>query len=235
MIKIKRSNLDYKLNNFCFKLLRRLSLSTIILTNCFILLLTTSINNANALVITTNNTIQGSLPYFSIDSGKNKMQDTDSLLSIKLSNGKVIKRIDDTSSELNPIELPYFETFQGIKTIVPLGNSNYPKIDLAELINYKFFFDDDGDKYADAEGKVEVKWERKVSDNNYTDITEEVKKQPNQQLNYCHRPYRLTITLTKGYLKTNSGLPNQTNFENASHTFYITPKKGIDNKCDSQP
>jgi hypothetical protein len=203
--------------------------------------LTMSINTASALNVTTANEINGNAPYLTFDNGITKVNDTNSLLGITLSDGTIIKADEDNSSESHPIELPNAnDTYSDIQTAVPFpseGNNNYPVININNLLNepYNYFGDDDGDGNATAMGNVKVKWESKNAHNSYEDITSIVKNGSNAILSICNPLYKLTISSTDGHLQTEYGVPNTTNFAGGSHTYYIKPNKKTASVCYAQP
>ena len=197
-------------------------------------LLTILVNSAHGLNVTTANEIHGSAPYLTYDGGITKADSTESLLGITLSDGKVINALNDESSLTNPIELPHQEdTYASIQTIVPLpteGNSNYPIVNMTDLLKapYNYFGDDDGDGYqnstegviATASGNISIKWENI----NGIDITDIVKKNPKNPFSTCDAPYKLTITASNGELNSIYGQPNKSSFVGGSHSYYIMPK-----------
>ncbi len=221
-------------------------------TNLFNIAYMIIINPAYAINAETANTIQGYAPYLTIDGGSTKITDTSELLGITLSDGTLINALNDVSSSSEPIELPNLnDTYADIQTIVPLYalNNNYPFVNVSDLLQppFNYFGDDDGDGYdingnviAVAKGKVTVKWEMKdpakvnINDNTFIDITSTVKDSPNQILNLCDGPYKLTISSTNVQLNTTYGVPNESNYVNNSHSYFIIPK--LEPKvCYSQP
>ena len=197
-------------------------------------LLTIPVNSTYALNITTANAIHGGAPYLTYDGGITKVDSTESLLSITLSDGTVISAENDESSLTNPIQLPnQGDTYASIQTIVPLpqsGNSNYPKVKMTDLLTapYNYFGDDDGDGYDDvtgeviatASGDIGVKWENI----NGIDVTDTVKNNAHSKFIECDSPYKLTITASNGELNTLYGAPNKSSFMGGSHSYYINPK-----------
>jgi len=130
------------------------------------------VNSVYALNVTTAESIQGSQPYLTLGNGSIKADNSDSLLSITLSNGKVITPSDDVSSITNPIYLPHSkQSFTRIRTIIPFteqGNPNYPQVKISDLLGspFNFYADDDGDGFdengnvtATASGNISLKWE----------------------------------------------------------------------------
>ncbi|WP_296300853.1 hypothetical protein [Gilliamella sp.] len=195
-----------------------------------------------ALSAQTSGVIQGTAPYLTFDDGATKIMSVEGLLGIKLPNGLYIpsginsplypNATVDTSSVDNPIEMPNItNTFADIQTIVPV--SNYPEVLLTNLVNapYNYGRDDDGDEGINATGKLTIKWQ----DSSGRDITEQVKNNPNKQLNLCDAPYQLTLTVTNGNLSTQYGIPNSSDFTGNKHSYYINPKMDMPIVCYAQP
>ncbi|WP_165755120.1 hypothetical protein, partial [Gilliamella apis] len=218
-------------------------------------LLVNLLNPAYALNVNTVNEIHGSAPYLTYDDGITKTNSTESLLSIKLSDGRVINTLNDESGPTKPIELPNEDdTFASIQTIVPLpdlGNNNYPNVNITDLLKspYKYYGDDDGDGYdettgevlATASGYISLKWEIRNpavsdinADNAFTDITSTVKNNLNATLNICDGPYKLTISSTSGELNSLYGNPKTSEFIGSSHTYYLN-SKSLPIVCYTQP
>ena len=80
--------------------------SLIILFVAITLSLTINVNDVNALSSSSVKPIHGHLPYLTFDNGITKINDTDSLLGITLSDNSIIRPSKDVSSEDNPIILP---------------------------------------------------------------------------------------------------------------------------------
>ncbi|OCG74964.1 hypothetical protein [Gilliamella sp. Occ4-3] len=145
--------------------------------------------SSQALSAKTSQVIHGSAPYLSID-GVTKVASMEDLLGIRLPNISYIPQgansalypnaVIDQSNVDAPIEMPNItDTFADIQAIVPLVN--YPRIQLSELMDspYNYGRDDDGDDNINAIGNLTIKWQ----DKNGTDITGEVKANPNRRLN----------------------------------------------------
>ncbi|OCG40763.1 hypothetical protein [Gilliamella sp. Bif1-4] len=226
----------------CKRLLSFLKFFSLRLTlfTCIYLLLPA--NNSIALSATTNKVIQGSAPYLTFDGGATKVTSIEGLLGINLPNSSYIpsginsalypNAKVDTSSTDNPIEMPNItDTFADIQTIVPV--SNYPEVSLTNLVNapYNYGRDDDGDGSISATGQLTIKWQ----DKNGKDITNDVKKQPNKPLNICNSPYKLTLTATNTRLWTTYGIPYESRFTGASHSYYIKPNIDKPLVCYAQP
>lgn len=213
-------------------------------------------NSAYSESASTINFIHGSRPYLTYDGGRTKIDSTEALLGIGLSNGTFINAAEDSSSIFNPIELPNInDTIANIQTIVPLstaGNSNYPVINMSDLLRppYNYFGDDDGDGYAiengnvtaTATGRIRLKWEIRDpsvsnlnSSNAFKDITSMIKNDPNISFSPCDGPYRLTISADNGELETLYGEPNRSSFTASSHTYYINPNRAQAKVCYIQP
>ncbi|NUF26745.1 hypothetical protein [Gilliamella sp. ESL0254] len=197
-----------------------------------------------ALSAQTSNVIQGTAPYLTFDDGATKVMSFEGALGIKLANISYIPQginstlypnaIVDTSNINNPIEMPNTTyTFADIQTIVPIAS--YPNISLTNLVNapYNYGRDDDGDGDGsiNATGNLTIKWQ----DSSGKDITEDVKANPNMELNFCNAPYQLTLSATDGYLSTEYGIPKTTYFNNANHSYYINPNRINAKVCFAQP
>jgi len=100
------------------------------------------------------------------------------------------------------------------------------------------YFGDNGDGYDDvtceviatASGDIGVKWENI----NGIDVTDTVKNNAYSKFIECDSPYKLTITVTNGELKTQYGEPNKSSFIGGSHSYYINPK--VEPRvCNAQP
>lgn len=190
------------------------------------MLLMSNVNIVSALNATTSKEIHGSAPYLTFDSGMTKINDTNSLLGISLSSGTIIKANDDVSSITNPIELPQTSIrFSDIKTVVPLptaGNSDYPRIDLNQLIGAPYYYFGDAETGASATGSVTIKWE----DSADNDITASVKANPTGLLSTsCTASYKITVKSTSGELSTRYGIPNTSTFDASEHIYYIKPNR----------
>lgn len=221
--------------------------SLIIFFVAITLSLTINVNDVNAFSSSSVKSIHGHLPYLTFDNGITKINDTDSLLGITLSDNTIIRPSKDVSSEDNPIILPNTaDTFENIQTIVPLankGNNNYPNVNLNTLIDepYNYFIDEDGDSGAKVTGNISIKWKNYQSSPIYPykieerDITDLVKNNPKMKLNPCNGIYKLIINTTNGYIKTKYGLPNYSEFSDGNHTYYIKPNAEQAFVCYAQP
>ncbi|MDF7671549.1 hypothetical protein PT276_10155 [Orbaceae bacterium ESL0721] len=73
-------------------------------------------------IIETQDIIHGTAPYFTFDKGKTKATDGNTLLSIKLSDGRVFTPDNNPTDYDNPIELPAEnQTFVDIEMFIPVG------------------------------------------------------------------------------------------------------------------
>ena len=160
--------------------------------------------------------INGSAPYLTFDGGSTKSTTTNSLLSIKLSDGSIFTPAN-TSTIMNPIKLPKDgESFNDIVMSIPASANS---IDLNKLIGppNNYWGDDDGDGQGvngiTATGSLSVsitnKNNQKVSRGTVLDI--------------CSAPYKVIITSTNGSLTTQYGEPNDSTFIGGSATYYINP------------
>ncbi|MWN06630.1 hypothetical protein [Gilliamella sp. Pas-s95] len=163
----------------------------------------------------TSRVIEGSAPYLAFNYGLTKATDTDSLLSIRLEDGRVITPSSNTSSVSNPISLPRANSRLGDIGMIfpPLTASSVSLSDLATRFGY--WRDDDGDEPAanGVSGSISVSFTDK--DGNTVGR--------NEALSKCKAPYRVTLSSTGGYLQTQYGVPNRTNFSNQRVTYYINP------------
>ncbi|NUF27478.1 hypothetical protein [Gilliamella sp. ESL0254] len=182
----------------------------------FVVLLLSYTQGSAALTAYTSKYIVGSAPYLTFDRGLTKATDTDSLLSIRLHNGRVITPSTNTSSVSNPIGLPYAgNTLDDIDMIVP---SSVSSVSISDLITrYNYWRDDDGDGQGangvTASGNISVSFRDK--DGNTVSRDDE--------LSICKAPYRVTLSSTGGYLQTQYGVPNRTSFSGQRVTYYINP------------
>jgi hypothetical protein len=188
---------------------------------------------AIALSAITSNVIHGSRPYITLDGGRTHINSSEPLLSIKLSDGRLITSQEDTSSSQKPIILSgNLESIRDIQTFVPIdGNNTYPQIDIQKLMDapYHYWGDDDGDGDILANGKLSLEW----YDANQN-ITAKVKKNPSYKLDACKAPYRLFITTGESLtLSTRYGIPNETIYKQSSHSYYFKPS--APSVCYAQP
>ncbi|MFQ1035093.1 hypothetical protein, partial [Gilliamella sp. BG6] len=188
---------------------------------------------STALSAITSKEIHGSGPYITLDGGRTHINSSEPLLSIKLSDGRLITSQEDTSSSQKPIILSgNSESIRDIQTFVPIdGNSTYPQIDIQKLMDapYHYWGDDDGDGDILANGKLSLEW----YDAN-KNITAEVKKNPSYKLDACKAPYRLFITTGESLtLLTRYGIPNKTVYKQSSHSYYFKPS--APSVCYAQP
>ncbi|NUF26770.1 hypothetical protein [Gilliamella sp. ESL0254] len=163
----------------------------------------------------TSRVIEGSAPYLAFNYGLTKATDTDSLLSIRLEDGRVIRPSTNTSSVSNPISLPRAGSRLGDIGMIfpPLTASSVSLSDLATRFGY--WRDDDGDEPA-ANG-ISGSISASFTDKDGNDVSF------NEELSGCKAPYRVTLSSTEGYLQTQYGVPNRTNFSSQRVTYYINP------------
>ncbi|NUF28274.1 hypothetical protein [Gilliamella sp. ESL0254] len=163
----------------------------------------------------TSRVIEGSAPYLAFNYGRTKATDTDSLLSIRLQDGQVITPSSNTSSVSNPISLPYAgSTLGSIGMIFPRTTAS--SVSLSDLATrYNYWRDDDGDEPA-ANG-ISGSISASFTDKDGNDVSF------NEELSGCKAPYRVTLSSTGGYLQTQYGVPNRTNFSSQAVTYYINP------------
>ncbi|SCC03404.1 hypothetical protein GA0061081_10455 [Gilliamella bombicola] len=193
-----------------------------------LLLLLSYSQSSVALTAYTSKYIVGSAPYLTFDNGRTKATSTDSLLSIRLHNGRVITPSTNTSSVSNPIKLPYSgNTLDDIDMIVP---SSVSSVSISDLITrYNNWRDDDGDGQGangvTATGNISVSFRDK--DGNTVNR--------NGALDICKSPYRVTLSSTGGYLQTQYGVPNRTSFSGATVDYYINPYNSAARVCYARP
>jgi hypothetical protein len=194
-------------------------------------------NSMATLSATTVKVIHGHEPYLTLDGGVTPITTLNELLSITLSDGSLISPEEDNSSADKPIELPNsINTFNRIQSVIPLpsaGNENYPSVSFDTLIAepYHYWADSDGDSDAKASGELKVRWENYKN----VDITQQVKANPNNALDPCEAPYKLTLSSTDVLLSTKYGDPKTSYFKGASHSYYIKPKIDVPLVCYAQP
>ncbi|MWN06653.1 hypothetical protein [Gilliamella sp. Pas-s95] len=196
-------------------LLRSFSLPRLSL---FFVLLLSYTQSSVALTAHTSRVIEGTLPYLMFDGGWTKVTDTDSLLSIKLQDDRVITPSTNPSSVTNPIILPYVESnLSHIAMVVPSSQSS---ISINDLVVQGNWGDDDGDGQGangvTASGNISVSFTDK--DGNTVNR--------NDALSICNAPYRVTLSSSGGYLQTQYGVPNRTSFSGQTVTYYISPYGG---------
>ena len=216
---LTNSNLSRRF--FCLKpiFLRILSLSC---------LLSILVNSAYGLNVTTANFIHGHQPVISFDGGKTSNINVLPLLFLNLPD-KRIEAVDDNSSSANPIILnKLWVTFNDIKTSI--SYDSYPSTTLLNIISKnKYWFDSDGDDLNTITGNFQIKWE--TSDG--TDVTNQVKNNPDDELDSCKAPYKLSLIADSGILTTGYGVPNIGTFEGGRHIYFLQPK--TPKVCYAQP
>ncbi|NUF27177.1 hypothetical protein GYX25_03890 [Gilliamella sp. ESL0254] len=201
--------------------LPKLSLFFVLL---FLLLYT---QGSMALTAYTSKNIEGTLPYFTFDGGRTKITNTDSLLFIKLQDGRVITPSTNISSVTNPIRLPYVgSTLGDIDMLIP---SSMNSVSLSDLVTrYNYWGDDDGDGQGTngitATGSISVSFTDK--DGNTVSRSD--------SLSICRAPYKVTLSSTGGYLKTQYGLPNVSYFFGHAVSYYISPNQPL-GACFARP
>ena len=183
----------------------------IILSLALILLFSFS---SQALVAHTFNTINGTAPYLTFDNGQTKVTSlNDEFFKITLSNGREITPVTNSSSTI-PIVLPNLgETLADINMVVPIGTNS---VKLSSLIGapYNYWKDDDGDDDFSISGDLNLI----ITDKNNQVVPR------NTRLEICNAPYKVTLSNTDAILKTRYGVPDGTNINTRSVTYYINPK-----------
>ncbi|OCF98702.1 hypothetical protein [Gilliamella apicola] len=178
-----------------------------------------SISFANyALTTKTTNIIYGSAPYLTFDGGRTRVTNTEALLGITLSDGRIFTPTTNNSSSTNPIELPVEgQSFADIGMLVPTDTNS---IALSSLIGtpYNYWGDDDGDGQGidgiTATGSLNLS----IVDKNNRAVAR------NEVLTSCNSPYKLTLSNSEGRLTTRYGVPNESRFNAGNATYYINPK-----------
>ncbi|MBI0059884.1 hypothetical protein H3T83_01580 [Gilliamella sp. M0320] len=170
-----------------------------------------------ALTTKTTNIIYGSAPYLTFDGGRTRVTNTEALLGISLSDGRIFTPTTNNSRG-NPIELPVAgQSFNDIGMLIPRNNYS---IALSSLIGtpYNYWGDDDGDGQGvngvTATGSLNLSIVDK--DNNPVSRSE--------VLTICKAPYKLTLSNGEGRLTTRYGVPNESRFTAGNATYYINPK-----------
>lgn len=185
-----------------------------------------SINNVNALSVSTAKVIQGTPPYLSLDGGLTKELTMESLLWLKIANDRVINAKEDHSTQTQPIIVPQSVTFNNLQTIVPLpsaGNRFYPKVPFNNIINSSstILVDEDDDSDLHAIGDIRLQW----LDRHNNDITKKIGENSIQELDPCQAPYSLIMTTGQDIsLRSQYGFPKVTNLSSVSHTYYVSPQ-----------
>ncbi|NUF26680.1 hypothetical protein [Gilliamella sp. ESL0254] len=181
----------------------------------FVVLLLSYSQSSVALTAYTSRYIEGSAPYLAFNYGLIKATDTDSLLSIRLEDGRVIRPSSNTSSVSNPISLPRAGSRLGDIGMIfpPLTASSVSLSDLATRFGY--WRDDDGDEPA-ANG-ISGSISASFTDKDGNTVSR------NGTLSKCKAPYRVRLSSTGGYLQTQYGVPSRTSFSGATVDYYINP------------
>ncbi|SCC34992.1 hypothetical protein GA0061081_1251, partial [Gilliamella bombicola] len=168
---------------------------------------------------------EGSAPYLTLDGGRTKVISADSLLTIELPDGSSISPSTNTSSPTNPIKLVNGSTFNDIHMLVPSGANT---VNLSNLITQGNWGDDDGDGQGangvTASGNISV---------NFTDRDGNTVSR-SDSLSICSAPYKVTLSNTDGYLQTQYGAPNTSNFSGQTVTYYINPDSVV-RVCYARP
>ena len=175
-------------------------------------------SNTQALSASTTEYIHGNPPYLTFDNGVTKVTTTDGLLWITLSDGTHITPATNTSTAVNPIQLPV--TNQSFADIVMSIPTNTNSIALSALIGapYNYWGDEDGDGQGTngvtASGNLSVRITDKANHAVSRSAT----------LDICDAPYKVELTSTNGSIVTQYGLPNSSRFNSGTATYYISPK-----------
>lgn len=231
--------INYNLELNCLKLLK---IKYLLLFLFFL----TNINNANALSSVSVGKVKGSLPYITFDGGKTKVTKLSSLLVMGNPDGRFFipeedqamlypNSIIDSSNAREPIEVPVSTSWKDIVTLVPLdsGKGSNSAIDLKSLLVSKLYWrDKDGDGNFDATGSLTLTWQ----DSSGKDISKMIKEHPDEKLDPCDSPYRLTIAVTNSDFSTQYGIPREVKGNvGSSHTYYLRPKITTPYVCYARP
>ncbi|MCO6539692.1 MAG: hypothetical protein J6569_06115 [Gilliamella sp.] len=168
---------------------------------------------SQALSATTSNTIQGTAPYLTLDDGVTKETNIDSLLAIKLSDGRTFTPQNNPSSPTAPIKVPVEYTWGNINIIVPpLRETIY----MPELVEQGKLRDDDGDLIM-AGGGITLS----ILDKNGQWINSD--RNNDSRLTICGAPYAVRLDSSDIQLTTMYGDPSYSILEGGSVTYYISP------------
>jgi hypothetical protein len=188
---------------------------------------------SQALLATTSNYIQGTAPYLTFDGGATHADSVIPLLSVTLPGNKIINASNDSSSLESPLVLDKLSaTFADIKTLVPHGD--YPETLADKVIDDNGYWkDDDGDTLRHVNSsKLKIKWQNLYGQ----DITNYVKDNLDKALNGCDAPYQLTLEVEDVSIKTEYGIPSESNkFTGGRHTYYLYPKMDKPQFCYAMP
>lgn len=215
-------------NALSFNICNKLKVSSVLLS----ILVANTVNAG--LTTATAYSIQGSAPYLTYDGGVTKATTTDELLWIKLSDGTLYTKLDNTSTASNPIMLPVEgQTIANIEMLIPESTVITSATDLTQTIGldalmkdpYNYWADDDDDGNISATGSLSVM------------IKDALGRQIERSdiLTNCFSPYQVTLTSTAGVLSTQYGIPNSSSFTEATTTYYIAPKSDAPYACHAQP
>ncbi|WP_141671704.1 hypothetical protein [Gilliamella sp. Imp1-1] len=188
---------------------------------------------SQALSATTSNYIHGTAPYLTFDGGATHADSISPLLSVTLPGNKIITVSNDSSSMENPLVLDkLLATFADIKTLVPHGD--YPEVLTDKVIDDNGYWkDDDGDTlHRVNSSKLKIKWQNLYGQ----DITNYVKDNSDKALNGCDAPYQLTLEVEDVSIKTEYGIPSESDkFTGNRHTYYLYPKMDKPQFCYAMP
>lgn len=179
-----------------------------------------------ALSTHTSQVIHGSAPYLTLDGGVTKLDTTNDLLSIKLSNGQVFSP-QNNNSAMNPIQLPNAgDTLVNIEMIVPPSTN---LISISSLVTQGNWGDDDGDGQGSnsvtATGNISVSF----TDKNGNAVSR------SDILDICNAPYRITLSSTDATLETKYGVPNRSTLNGNTVSYYINPNSQQPKVCYVRP
>ncbi|MWN30838.1 MULTISPECIES: hypothetical protein [unclassified Gilliamella] len=197
-----------------------LSKSALVLASLLLLSYTQSVQ---ALTAQTSRVIEGSAPYLTFDGGRIKAFDIDTLLAIKLPDGRVITRSTNRSTNTNPIRLVNGSTFNDIHMVVPSSQSS---ISINDLVTQGHWGDDDGDGQGiggvTATGRIYVS----ITDKDNHTVSRD------DTLSKCNSPYEIRLNNSSGTLTTQYGVPRSSSFSSSGVNYYISTSAGI---CSVRP
>ena len=218
----------YENLNYLLKFFRRFFLCQRIFLVLLLILLDLISYQSQALTSVTSNFIHGNPPYLTFDGGRTRAIDIESLLWITLSN-----RISYTPATNNsfdtPIELANTgESFADISMLVPIGSNSIMLNSIIGSPN-NYWGDDDGDGQGENGISVSGYISLSIMDKNNLSVAR------SEVPTICKAPYKVILSSTDGTLYTRYGVPNNSNFNSSTVTYYINPKATIPKVCFIKP
>ncbi|MWN05234.1 hypothetical protein GQ598_02720 [Gilliamella sp. Pas-s95] len=178
--------------------------------------------SAQALSTKTLKTIEGTAPYFTFDGGQTKATSLDSLLAIKLPDGRVFTPSTNPSSKENPIILPVGTSFSSIGMLVPPSVESGSSVSFNDLVNkYHYWGDDDGDGQGanGVKARGDLSFELRNKFNFYVSR--------NDSVHPCLGPYQIILHSSGGELITQYGIPNRAHFDSKTVRYYLDSSPSI--------